>query len=94
MFVELDFDFLGIIVSKVGILITCEPNKLLDEHYKTKIARHYQLEIDENGLSRVQSKIWSTKLTILTAWQVLVHCCFLRFVYFIITKQVKSSLTV
>ena len=29
MYVELDLDFLGIVVPKVGILITEEPNELL-----------------------------------------------------------------
>ena len=37
MYVELDLDFLGIIVQKVGVLITQEPNELLDDHHKTKL---------------------------------------------------------
>ena len=36
MYVELDFDFLGIVVPKVGVIITQEPNELLDTHHKTK----------------------------------------------------------
>ena len=35
MYVELDLDSLGVMVPKVGILITQEPDKLLDEHHKT-----------------------------------------------------------
>ena len=31
MYIELDLDFLGIVVPKVGVLITEEPNELLDE---------------------------------------------------------------
>ena len=37
MYVELDLDFLGIVVPKVGILITKEPNELLESHHKTKL---------------------------------------------------------
>ena len=37
MYVELDLDFLGIVVPKVGVLITQEPNELLDTHHKTKL---------------------------------------------------------
>ena len=37
MFVELDLDFLGIMVPKVGILITQEPYELLDECHKAKL---------------------------------------------------------
>ena len=37
IYVELDFDFLGVIVHKVGVPITQEPNKLLDDCHKTKL---------------------------------------------------------
>ena len=37
MYVELDMNFLGIVVSKVGVLITQEPNEFLDKHHKTKL---------------------------------------------------------
>ena len=37
MYVELDVDFLGIVVQKVGVLITQEPNELLDKCCKTKL---------------------------------------------------------
>ena len=37
MYVELDLDFLGIVVPKVGALITQEPNELLDTCHKTKL---------------------------------------------------------
>ena len=37
MYVELDLDFLGIVVPKVGVLITQEPNELLDTCHKTKL---------------------------------------------------------
>ena len=37
MYVELDLDFLGIVVPKVGVLITKEPNELLETHHKTKL---------------------------------------------------------
>ena len=36
MYVELDWDFLGIVVPKVGVLITQKPNELLDTCHKTK----------------------------------------------------------
>ena len=37
MYVELDLDFLGIVVPKVGVFITHEPNELLDTCHKTKL---------------------------------------------------------
>ena len=37
MYVELNLDFLGIDVPKVGVLITQEPNELLETHHKTKL---------------------------------------------------------
>ena len=37
MYVELNLDFLGIVVPKVGVLITKEPNELLESHHKTKL---------------------------------------------------------
>ena len=37
MYVELDLDFLGIVVPKVGVLNTQEPNELLDTCHKTKL---------------------------------------------------------
>ena len=37
MYVELDLDFLGIVVPKVGVLITKEPTELLETHHKTKL---------------------------------------------------------
>ena len=37
MYVELDLDFLGIVVPKVGVLITEEPNELLETCHKTKL---------------------------------------------------------
>ena len=37
MYVELDLDFLGIVVPKVGVLITPKPNELLDTCLKTKL---------------------------------------------------------
>ena len=37
IYVELDLDFLGIVVPKVEVLITQEPNELLDECHRTKL---------------------------------------------------------
>ena len=37
LYVEFGLDFWGVIVPKVGVLITQEPNKLLDDHHKTKL---------------------------------------------------------
>ena len=37
MYVELDLDFLGIVVPKLGVLITQEPSELLDTCHKTKL---------------------------------------------------------
>ena len=37
MYIELDLDFLGIVVPKVGVLITQEPYEHLDTCHKTKL---------------------------------------------------------
>ena len=37
MYVKLDLDFLGIVVPKVGFLITQEPNEILETCHKTKL---------------------------------------------------------
>ena len=37
MYVELDLDFLGIVVPKVGVLITQEPSELLETCHKTRL---------------------------------------------------------
>ena len=37
MYMELDLDFLGIVVPKVGVLITQEPKELLETCHKTKL---------------------------------------------------------
>ena len=37
MYVELDLDFMGIVVPKVGVLITEEPSELLKTCHKTKL---------------------------------------------------------
>ena len=37
MYVELDLDFLGTVVPKVGVLITEEANELLGSCHKTKL---------------------------------------------------------
>ena len=37
MYLELDLDFWGVIVPKVGFLIIQEPNKLLGDCHKTKL---------------------------------------------------------
>ena len=37
MYVQLDLDFLGVIVHKVRVLITPEPNELLDDQHKIKL---------------------------------------------------------
>ena len=50
MYVELDLDFLGIVVPKVGVLVTEEPNELLETCHKTNTAWHGWLEFDKIGL--------------------------------------------
>ena len=74
MYVELDFDFLGIVVPKVGVLITQEPNKRLDEHHKTKfpgiinwnlIKYAYQVFIEKFGLLRLENFNCPTGISLL-----------------------------
>ena len=59
MYVEFDLDFLGIVVQKDGVLITQEPNELLDKCQETKlhgiigwnlITLAYQVFVEKYGL--------------------------------------------
>ena len=64
MYVELDLDFLGIVVPKVGVLISQEPNEVLDECHKTKlpgiigqnlIKLSYQVFVEKYGLLSLEN---------------------------------------
>ena len=64
IYVELDLDFLGIVVPKVGVLITQEPNKHLDKWHKTKlpgvicwnlIKLSYQVFLQKYGLVSLEN---------------------------------------
>ena len=39
MYTELDFTFLELLVPNVGVLITEEPNQMLDKEHQTKLPR-------------------------------------------------------
>ena len=68
MYVELDLKFLGIVVPKVGVLVTQEPNELLESCHKTKLPgmvgwnliklAYRWPEFDKTGLSGVCEKLW------------------------------------
>ena len=64
MYIELDLEFFGIVVPKVGVLITQEPNELLDECHKTKlpgiigwnlIKLAYQVFVEKYGLLSLEN---------------------------------------
>ena len=90
MYVELDLDFFRVIVPKVGQ----EPNKLLDDHYKTKLSGviswnllklAYQLFVENLGKESLENLNCPTGISPLL---------FHSFVYSITTRQVESSQTV
>ena len=94
MYVKLDLDFLEIMVPKVGVLITWEPNKLLDECHKSKLP-----SIISWNLVKLPYEVFKQKYGIqgfdsfdcLTGVSLLL---FSSFVYFTMIKQVESSWTV
>ena len=49
-------------VLKVGILITWEPNELLDECHKTKLPGIIGLKFDKIGLLGVYPKFWTKRV--------------------------------
>ena len=59
MYVELDLNFLGIVVPKVGVLITQEPNELLESRHKTKLPGMVGWNLIKTGLSGVYQKLWN-----------------------------------
>ena len=72
MYVELDVDLLGIVVSKGGVLITQEPNEILDECHKTKfpgiigwnvILLTYQVFVQKYRSSSLESSWTALPLT-------------------------------
>ena len=91
MYIKLDFNFLGIMVLKVGVLNMQEPNELLDKYHKTKLPGVIGWNLIKLAYEVFQKNMEDKALTILTAQQVLLHCCFPSFVYFAITKWVESS---
>ena len=93
MYVKLDVDFLGIMVPKVGVLITQEPSEVLNECHKTKLAGVISWNMIKLAYQVFIQKYGIKSLIIVTAQQVFVHCCFPSFVYFTITKQAESSQT-
>ena len=95
MYVELDVDFLGVIVPKVGILITQEPSELLDDCHKTKLPGIISWNLIKTGLSGVCRKKWQRELgTFLLSNRYQSTVIFCSFVYSITRNQVESSWTV
>ena len=80
MYAELDLDFLGIVVPKVGILITQDPSELLDEHHKTQLPGvigwnllAYQVFAQKHGLLSLEHYNCPTGISLLLFLQ---HCVF------------------
>ena len=85
MYVELDLNFSGIVVPKVGFLITQEPNALLDTHHKTKlpdvvgwnlIKLAYEVFVENYGLLCLENYDCATGVGLLLFSQLCVfhHC--------------------
>ena len=85
MYGELDLDFLGIVVPKVGVPVTQEPNELLDTCHKTKlpgvitwnlIKLAYQVFVQKYGLVSLENFNCPTGVSLLlfTKLCVFQHC--------------------
>ena len=94
IYVELDLDFLGIVGPKVGVLITKEPNELLETCHKTKLSGvvgwnviklAYEVFVKNYGVLCLENFDCPTGLSPLF---------FPSFVFIIIAKQVDFNLTV
>ena len=93
MYVELDLDFLGIDVPKVGVLINQEPNELLETCHKTKLPGMVGWNLITLAYEVLLKNYCVMCLENLTVQQGQVHCCFPSFVFIIIAKQVDFNLT-
>ena len=94
MYVELDLDFLAIVVPKVGALITEEANEFLESCHKTKlpgvvgwnfIKLAYEVFVKNYGVLYLENFDCPTGVSPLL---------FPSFVFIIITKQLDFNLTV
>ena len=94
IYAVLDLNILGIIVSKVWILITQEPNKLLDECHKTKLPGVIGWHLIKLVYWVYGQKYELGSLEHFDCPTGISHCYFHSFVYFTTTKQVESSQTV
>ena len=56
-YVELDVEFLGLHVPRVGFLITQNPNKVLDPDHRTRLPRIVGLEFGKTSLPRVPQEV-------------------------------------
>ena len=85
MYVELDLDFLGIVVPNVGVLITQEPSELLDEYHRPKlpgvmswnlIKLFYEVFIQKHGIMSLENFDCPTGVSPLLLSQLCVfhHC--------------------
>ena len=85
MYVELDLDFLGIVVPKVRVLITQEPSELLNTCHKTKlpgvigwnlIKLAYEVFVQKYGVLSLENFDCPTGVSLLLFSQpcVLLHC--------------------
>ena len=81
MYVELDLDFLGVVVPKVGVLITQEPNELFDDCHKTNlpgiigwnlIELAYQVFIEKFGKESLENSYCPTVISPLSFSQLCV----------------------
>ena len=94
MDVKLDLDFLGIVVPKVGVLITQEPNELFEECHKTKLPGAIHWNLIKLAYQVFVQKYGSVSLENFDCPTGISPLLFSHFVYFITAKQVESIWTV
>ena len=94
MYVKLDLDFLGIMVPKVGVLITQEPKELLGEYHKTKLPGIISRNVIKLAYQVFSQKYGVQTYDIFDCQTGVSPLLFSHLVYFIITKQVQSGQTV
>ena len=62
MYIELNLTFLGLKVPYVGVLITEEPNQVLDKEHQTKLPGIVGWNLIWLSLQHVHSKIWDNRI--------------------------------
>ena len=86
-YVELDMEFLGLQMPRVGFLITQNPNEVLDPEHEARLPTIVVWNLVKLGYQVFLIKYNINVFRILKAQMELILCCFLRCVFTITLMQ-------